>query len=107
MSIRSMMNQRGRVERQTVTQTATGGATRTWTVTHREVPVRIQPANANLAVDRNRAGMRITHKAYTPANVSLAIEDRLIVDGQTYTVRGFTDTDHAGRLRVALLEINT
>ena len=105
MSIRSMMNQRARVERQTATQTATGGAARTWTVTHRELPVRIQPMNATLAVDRQRAGMRITHKAYTPANVSLAIEDRLIVDGRAYTVRGFADTDHVGRLRVAWLEL--
>ncbi|NQT18846.1 MAG: head-tail adaptor protein [Planctomycetes bacterium] len=107
MSIRSMMNQRGRVERETVTQTATGGVARTWTVTHREIPVRLRPIGAELAIEQQRAGMRVTHKAYTPANVSLTIKDRLIVGGQTYTVRGFTDADHAGRLRVALLEVKT
>lgn len=107
MSIRSLMNLRARVERGTATRTATGGPTRTWAVTAREVPMRIQPLSANLVVEFSKAGMRVTHKGYSAQSLTLTVADRIVVGGVTYEVRGFTDTDLAGRLRVAWLERQT
>jgi len=101
------MNQRARVERGTATRTATGGPTRTWEVTAREVPMRIQLLSAQLLIEAARAQMRVTHKGYLRQDVTIGIDDRIIVSGVTYVVRGFSDTDLVGRLRVALLERQT
>jgi len=102
-----MMNQRARVERGTATRTATGGPTRTWAVTAREVRIRVQPASTQLVLACAQMQMRVTHKSYFDQAVMLAVQDRIVVGGVTYEVRGFHDTDQVGRLRVALLEVQS
>ena len=86
------------------TRTATGGPTRTWEVTARQVPMRLQPATAQLILACAQMKMRVSHRCYFAQDVTLAVQDRIVVAGVTYEVRGFKDTDLAERLRVAWLE---
>lgn len=108
MSIRSICNKTARVERAKtsgVTQTATGGASRTWTVIHRDVRCRLQPLSSELQAKAAAAGIRTTHEMRTPTNLALQANDRVIVAGTTYRVRGWQDAAGAGKLFSGMLEV--
>lgn len=102
-----MCKQRARVERaktSSVAQSATGGASRTWTVIHRQVPCRLMPLSAQLQVQAASAGIRATHQFFTPTNLGLRARDRVIVDGSTYAVHGWENAGGANKLYRAMVE---
>ena len=91
------------VQRQTVTKDALAGSTRIWGTILANQPCRIQPLRGWKTDEFLQNAAHVTHRIYFATDPLILNGDRLVMplEGRTFEIRAFWNTEEIGFLWVA------
>lgn len=93
------------VETPAITYDAAGVATKTWGTLYSQIPSRLQPITADIADERGIRALRVTHNLIVDRVLSVTNEDRVLLNGTYYEIRGYHNPERIDELLVLDVEI--
>lgn len=80
------------LQRQTVTPTASGGASRTWTTRASNVPCRLSSVSAHEQAEFKRSDIVVDAAVYFQTDQGILKDDRILVGTNSYLVATYAGT---------------
>ena len=93
------------VETPTITYTTAGAKVKTWEALYSDIPARLQPITADLVDERGMRGLRVTHELIVGQALVVTNEDRVVLDGVYYEIRGYHNPERIDELPVLDVEL--